>query len=620
MFVLQAKDLVVSARIAGAVVPAIRRLSFDLEPGKILGLVGESGAGKSMVGRALAQLLPPGFEITAGSLLFEGENLLEMPPARRRAQLGRAIAFIPQHPMTSLNPVMTIGAQFDDHLGRLGEDGRRDRRERALAALAAARLPNPGDLMRLYPHQLSGGMCQRVLIAMAFSSNPRLVIADEPTTALDVTMHPPILRTIAETQRTHGTAVIFITHDIRLAAQLCDDVVVMYAGRAIESGPARSVLAMPAHPYTRCLQLANPSMRAARRALYAMPDQMPSLRQLQNMPGCHFAPRCPLVVADCRLQEPSNTKVAPGHDVACIRATAAPKITATEQRAAAAGTSERIVLQVEKLEKRYAIGGGFFTGPSTIAALKNVSFSIAENEFVALVGESGSGKSTVAKLLVGLERPSSGRILFNGDDLTNPALRARARRAASLQMVFQDPQSALNPRRRVASIVTQAMEAGNRHASWEERMARTKELLAEVGLSADFAARLPGQLSGGQRQRINIGRALCNIPKLLVADEIVSGLDVSIQAQLLNLLERLRAELGFAMLFISHDLSVVRHLCSRVLVMYRGEIVEQGAIDTVFANAQHSHTQALLSSVPPDEPEIIWPALKVTGARYTDLR
>ena len=614
MFVLQAKDLVVSARIAGAVVPAIRRLSFDLEPGKILGLVGESGAGKSMVGRALAQLLPPGFEITAGSLLFEGENLLEMPPARRRAQLGRAIAFIPQHPMTSLNPVMTIGAQFDDHLGRLGEDGRRDRRERALAALAAARLPNPGDLLRLYPHQLSGGMCQRVLIAMAFSSNPRLVIADEPTTALDVTMHPPILRTIAETQRTHGTAVIFITHDIRLAAQLCDDVVVMYAGRAIESGPARSVLAMPAHPYTRCLQLANPSMRAARRALYAMPDQMPSLRQLQNMPGCHFAPRCPLVVADCRQKEPSNIKVAAGHDVACIRADAAPKITTTEQAAASAGTSERIVLQVERLEKRYAIGGGFFTGPSTVAAVKNVSFSIAENEFVALVGESGSGKSTVAKLLVGLERPSGGRILFNGDDLTDPALRARARRAASLQMVFQDPQSALNPRRRVASIVTQAMEAGNRHASWEERMARTKELLAQVGLSADFAARLPGQLSGGQRQRINIGRALCNIPKLLVADEIVSGLDVSIQAQLLNLLERLRAELGFAMLFISHDLSVVRHLCSRVLVMYRGEIVEQGAIDVVFANPQHPHTRALLSSVPPDEPEVIWPALKAMGA------
>jgi len=226
------------------------------------------------------------------------------------------------------------------------------------------------------------------------------------------------------------------------------------------------------------------------------------------------------------------------------------------------------------------------------------------------VGESGSGKSTIAKLLVGLEQPSSGRIVLNGDDLTDRSLRGRARRAASLQMVFQDPQSALNPRRRVASIITQAMEAGSRHASWDGRLARTRELLAEVGLSTDFAARLPGQLSGGQRQRINIARALCTLPKILVADEIVSGLDVSIQAQLLNLLARLRAELGFAMLFISHDLSVVRHLCSRVLVMYGGEIVEQGTVEKVFADPQHSHTRALLSSVPPDEPEAAWPPLQ----------
>ena len=220
-----------------------------------------------------------------------------MPPARRRALLGRAIAFIPQQPMTALNPVMTIGAQFDEHLARLGEEGREKRRERAIAALAAARLPQAGDLLRQYPHQLSGGMCQRVLIAFAFSSNPRLVIADEPTTALDVTIHPQILRLVAEMQREHGTAVIFITHDLRLAAQLCDQVVVMYAGRAIESGPARSILSKPAHPYTRCLQLANPSLREERRALYVMPDQMPSLRQLKAMTGCHFAPRCPLVTA-----------------------------------------------------------------------------------------------------------------------------------------------------------------------------------------------------------------------------------------------------------------------------------------------------------------------------------
>ena len=281
-------------------VPAIRALSFDLPPGKILGLVGESGAGKSMVGRAIAQLLPAGFAVTSGALLFEGEDLVRIGAGARRALLGRAIAFIPQAPMTSLNPVRTIGAQFDEHLARLGEASRGVRRDRAVAMLTAARLPRAAELLTQYPHQLSGGMCQRVLIALAFSSNPRLVIADEPTTALDVTMHPPILALIADMQRQYGTAVIFITHDLRLAAQLCDQVMVMYAGRAVESGPARAVLSTPAHPYTRCLQLANPSLRAERRALYVMPDQMPSLRQLKNLSGCHFAPRCPLVTEDCR--------------------------------------------------------------------------------------------------------------------------------------------------------------------------------------------------------------------------------------------------------------------------------------------------------------------------------
>jgi len=609
VFALQAKDIVVSAQIDGNVVPAIRGLSFDLPPGKILGLVGESGAGKSMIGRAIAQLLPSGFEITAGSLVFEGEDLLQMPAARRRALLGRAIAFIPQQPMTALNPVMMIGAQFDEHLARLGEEGREKRRERAVAALTAARLPQAGDLLRQYPHQLSGGMCQRVLIAFAFSSNPRLVIADEPTTALDVTIHPQILRLVAEMQREHATAVIFITHDLRLAAQLCDEVVVMYAGRAIESGPARSILSKPAHPYTRCLQLANPSLREERQALYVMPDQMPSLRQLKGMTGCHFAPRCPLVTVECRQAEPPNVAVAANHNVACIHAAGVPNIGTTEAAPVAPKTSARIVLQVEKLQKHYSVGGGLFGGAQKFEAVKEASFSIAENEFVALVGQSGSGKSTIAKLLVGLEQPTGGQILLNGDDLTDRSERTRARRAVRLQMVFQDPQSALNPRRRIASIVTQAMEAGSRHASWDKRLARTRELLAEVGLSTDIGPRLPGQLSGGQRQRVNIARALCNIPKILVADEIVSGLDVSIQAQLLALLARLRAELGFGMLFISHDLSVVRHLCSRVLVMYRGEIVEQGPTDTVFSNPQHPHTRALVSSVPPDDPLAPWPAL-----------
>ena len=609
MLALQARDLVVGAHVDGAMVPAIRALSFDLAPAKILGLVGESGAGKSMVGRAIAQLLPPGFAITAGSLLFENVDLVQMPSERRRTLLGRAIAFIPQAPMSALNPVQTIGAQFDEHLSQLGERGRSARRKRALAMLEAAQLPNAADLLRQYPHQLSGGMCQRVLIALAFASNPRLVIADEPTTALDVTMHPPILRLIADMQRQHGTAVIFITHDLRLAAQLCDDVLVLYAGRAVESGPARAVFSNPAHPYTRCLMLANPSMNAERRALYVLPDQMPSLRQLRQISGCNFAARCPLVTEDCRGTDPPITATATGRHVACIHAQATPNISLKEEAVVRSSNSGRLLLTIEHLRKDYNIGHGLLRRPRVVSAVKDASFMIAANEFVALVGESGSGKSTIAKMLVGLERPTSGRILLNGEEITN-APRRSMRGEMAVQMVFQDPQSALNPRRRVASIITQAMEAGSWHASWDERLKRTRELLAEVGMPADFAARLPGQLSGGQRQRINIARALCDLPKVLVADEIVSGLDVSIQAQLLNLLARLRTELGFAMLFISHDLSVVRHLCSQVLVMYGGEIVEQGATENVFADPQHPHTQTLLSSVPPDEPGTTWPLLQ----------
>ena len=606
---LQAKGLTVEARMGALLVPVIRALSFELEGGKVLGLVGESGAGKSMVGRAIAQLLPPGFMTTSGSLAFEGQDLARMPAVKRRALLGRAIAFIPQAPLTALNPVRSIGAQLDEHLARVSRGNAAERRQHAITLLEAAQLPQADALLRRYPHQLSGGMCQRVLIAMAFSSNPRLVIADEPTTALDVTMHAPIIRLIADMQRRHNTAVIFITHDLRLAAQICDDIVVMYAGRAVESGPARGVLANPAHPYTRCLQLANPSIRADRRALYVMPEQMPSLQRLATMLGCHFAPRCPLVTSECRRAEPPEAALSPGRRTACFRATATAAIVSAEQLMATIRQSSRRVLIVEGLQKTYAVSPSLGRTRSVLA-VKDTFFSIAENEFVALVGESGSGKSTIAKLLVGLERPDAGRIVLNGTDVIPASRSTHKLRAEGLQMVFQDSYSALNPRRRVASIVTQAMEAGTRHATWDERLKRTKELLAEVGMPADLAARLPGQLSGGQRQRINIARALCRLPKVLIADEIVSGLDLSIQAQLLNLLTRLRVELDFAMLFISHDLSVVRHLCSRVLVMYRGELVEQGPVESVFANPQHPHTRMLISSVPPDEPGAVWPMLQ----------
>ena len=603
MSLLAARDLTVSATLEGERVPVIRSLDLALEPGRILGLVGESGAGKSMIGRTIAQLLPPGFAVTGGSLTFAGSDLVRMEAEARRALLGRAIAFIPQEPLSALNPVLTIGRQFEEHLARLDGSTARQRRERMVAALDAVHLADGADLLRRYPHQLSGGMCQRVLIAMAFASRPKLVIADEPTTALDVTIQARIVRLIAEMQERDGTAVVFITHDLRLAAQVCDDILVLYAGRAVEFGPARRVFASPAHPYTRCLQLANPAMSGPRRALYALPERMPGLRAWKDIAGCAFALRCPSAVGDCSRDVPPPVSVAAGHMAACIRIETTAAIMAPTLGAGGEAAARAPILDVEGLSKQFDIRGGLFRRRS-FAAVRDVSLTLHENEFVGIVGESGSGKSTLARLIVGLEQPSEGRIAIAGRDVGDGSAEAQAHRRRHVQMVFQDPQSALNPRRRVASIVTPPIELNG--ASRQERLARAEALLAEIGLPPEMARRYPVQLSGGQRQRVNIARALCAVPRILIADEIVSGLDVSVQAQLLNLLIGLRRERHFSMLFISHDLSVVRYLCDRVLVMYRGEVVEAGPTERVFAAPAHDYTRTLLAAVPPDDPAAVW--------------
>jgi peptide/nickel transport system ATP-binding protein len=581
---LRATGLTVSLQTPQGALPVLRRIDIALEQGKVLGLVGESGAGKSMIGRAIAQLMPPGFSVTSGALSFDGRDLVAMSSRDRRALLGREIAFIPQEPLTALNPVLTIGAQLFEHLARLGVPRAR-RRERAAAALEAVHLASPLALLSRYPHQLSGGMCQRALIAMAFAGAPRLVIADEPTTALDVTIQARIMGLMAELQREHGTAVLFITHDLRLAAQICDDVTVLYAGAIVEHGEARAVLHGAAHPYTRCLELATPTLRGERSALYALPEQMPGLRAMAELPGCRFTPRCPIAAERCVVAEPTMPDRA--HGAACFRAELTPAIEPPAEEPRAARSNDGVLLQVLSMTKQFRDG---------TVAVRDVSFAIAPGEFVAVVGESGSGKTTLGRLVVGLDQCSAGRITLDGVDVTDGRDAARRHRVATVQMVFQDPQSALNPHRRVGGIVTQAMEAD--HAAQADRTRRTGELLAEMGLAPELATRRPAQLSGGQRQRVNIARALCRLPKLLVADEIVSGLDVSVQAQLLSLLRRLRVQHDFALLFISHDLSVVRHLCDRVLVMRGGEIVEQGEVEAVFGRPSHDYTKTLLASAP----------------------
>lgn len=606
MALLAARNLSVSLKNGRGVFSAISDLSFRLEAGKILGLVGESGAGKSMIGRTIAQLLPPGFSVTGGSLDFAGEDLVTMAADRRRGLLGRDIAFIPQEPLSALNPVLTIGQQMREHLAHIGRTAPSKWREHALEAFASVHLPHDAGLLDKYPHQLSGGMCQRVLIAMAFASRPRLLVADEPTTALDVTIQARIVKLIADMQKRDGTAVIFITHDLRLAARICDEVLVLYAGRPAEYGPARALFANPAHPYSRCLHLANPGMSGKKRGLFILPERMPGLQAIRELSGCRFAGRCPKAVPQCQDAEPPLIGVGENHVSACIRPAATKDILPPPQPPSRIDAGGGTILEARDLSKSYVTNWRLFGRPTTFSAVEEANFVLGENEFVGIVGESGSGKSTLARMVVGLEQPTQGRLILAGRDVTRNGPDEKALRREHLQMVFQDPQSALNPRRRVASIVTQVIEAAGDTGEGPDRFERARQLLVEIGLAPETALRYPAQLSGGQRQRVNIARALCALPRILVADEIVSGLDVSVQAQLLDLLWRLREERGFSMLFISHDLSVVRYLCDRVLVMYRGRIVESGRTEDVFARPRNAYTRTLLASVPPDDDRAGW--------------
>ena len=603
---LEAKGIVVEAPAGSARVAVLRDLDLALKPASVLGLVGESGAGKSMVGRLIGGILPAGFRVASGSLTFAGRDLLGITTAERQALLGRDIGFIPQQPMTSLNPVRSVGSLFDEHLAKLGVAGRAERRAQATAALASVQLPDPASLLGRYAHELSGGMCQRVLIAMAFASRPKLLVADEPTTALDVITQARIMALLADLCRKLGTAVLFVTHDLRLAAQVCDEIAVMYAGEVVEQAPARTLLSAPRHPYTQALRNCSPSLDGALLRLVSLPEHMPGLKALADIGGCRFAPRCPISDHGCVAAPPPLVETSPGHWVrAAGKCLAAAGLARGEAPHGKGGDGGGLILEADKLSKTFVLRDPLLWWKKRrVDAVKNISFRLRAGEFLGIVGQSGSGKSTLARLLLGLEEASAGRIVLDGSDVTGRFSAHAARRVEAIQMIFQDPQSALNPRRRVASIVTQPMEAGT--SPWHARLERAKTLLAETGLAPELAERYPSQLSGGQRQRVNIARSLCNTPRVLVADEIVSGLDVSIQAQILNLLADLRRQHDVALVLISHDLSVVRYLCDRVIVMYRGEAVEEGDTDTVFRSPRHWYTKALMAAVPPDDVHHVW--------------
>jgi peptide/nickel transport system ATP-binding protein len=605
---LQLEGIAVTAPAGGSRVAVLRDINLSVTPGGVLGLVGESGAGKSMIGRLIGGILPPGFAVESGAMVFAGRDLLGMQPAERRALLGRDIGFIPQQPMTSLNPVRSVGSLFDEHLAKLGVARRRQRRAQALAALEAVQLPEPAALLGRYAHELSGGMCQRVLIAMAFASRPKLLVADEPTTALDVITQARIMALLADLCRRNQTAALFVTHDLRLAAQVCDEIAVMYAGEIVERAPARALLSEPQHPYAQALRNCSPSLDGPLARLVSLPEHMPGLGALAAMSGCRFAPRCPIADSTCVAAAPPLVETSPGRWVRaagqCLAATLRRRGEAPHGKGS--GASRRVALSAETLHKTFISRHPLLWWKKRrVDAVKNISFKLRAGECLGIVGQSGSGKSTVARLLLGLEVPSAGRIMLDGADVTGRFSAHAAERTRKIQMIFQDPQSALNPRRPVSSIVTQPMEAAG-GARWLARLERARKLLAETGLAPELGDRFPSQLSGGQRQRVNIARSLCNTPRVLVADEIVSGLDVSIQAQILNLLADLRRHHEIALVLISHDLSVVRYLCDRVIVMYRGEAVEAGETETVFKSPAHWYTKALLAAVPPDDVHHVW--------------
>ncbi len=609
--ILSFDNVTVSARLGGRNVDVLRELSFVLEQGDIVGLVGESGAGKSMIGRVISGLLPENFSVSKGTVTFDDIDLLTLGRSERRQLLGRRIAFIPQEPLSALNPVRTIGSQFAEHLRHIGIPRSRHR-TLMIERLQQVQLRNAEEALLRYPHELSGGQCQRVLIAMAFAGEPALVVADEPTTALDVMTQAHIVRLIAEQQKLHGTALLFITHDLRLAGHVCRNVGVMYAGDMVEFGPASAVLKAPSHPYTKSLLAANPDLTGPRRVLPALSDHMPGLASFAGLAGCRFAPRCAVKDPECAATRLPPRVVGEGHWVRCaercsagVEAGAGAAITVPAGLADAPG-----VVAFDAVRLSYHASRGFLgLQRSRFDAVKSATFTVREGEILGIVGESGSGKTSVGRLIAGLEKPSAGTILINGQEQGAAYLTRR-----DTQLIFQDPQSALNPRRSVMRLVTQALEVGEHYAPEAQRRPVAEALLRDTGLPPDCLDRFPSQLSGGQRQRVNIGRALGAKPKLIVADEIVSGLDVSVQAHILNCLLDLNRKHRLTMVFISHDLAVVRYLCSRILMMHAGDIVEEGATDAVFSNPQHPYTKALLDAVPPDNADRPWPPVLTAAA------
>jgi len=618
--ILSVRDLRVSFASEAGRVDAVRGVSFDLEEGKTLGIVGESGSGKSVTSLAIMGLLDENARVE-GSIVFNGEELLGKSDKQLSAIRGNGMSMIFQDPLTSLTPVFTVGDQLIETLTVHRNLSKREAWERSVALLELVGIPDPEKRMKSFPHEFSGGMRQRVVIAIAMANSPKLIIADEPTTALDVTIQAQILDLIEKAQAETGAATIMITHDMGVVARTADDVLVMYAGKPVEHAPVRELFHNTRMPYSIGLLGAIPRVdKAEKEPLIPIKGNPPLLINLPD--ACPFADRCPIVMDACRQSEPPLLPVdsSPGitHSAACIRANeidehgmigglpvypvrevpeSALTQTPREQRA--------VTLEVRNMVKTFPLmkGSLFKRKVGEVRAVKGISFDVREGETMAIVGESGSGKTTTLLQIMDLVKQEDGDIVIGGtsvNDIKGARMERELRR--DLQIVFQDPMGALDPRMTVADIIAEPLTAiGTPKAEIHRRV---DELMDLVGLNPAHSDRFPGAFSGGQRQRIGIARSLSTNPKIVVLDEPVSALDVSIQAGVINLLDDLKVKLGLSYLFVAHDLSVVRHIADRVAVMYLGEFVEHGDVDDVFENPQHPYTKALLSAIPVPDPDI----------------
>jgi peptide/nickel transport system ATP-binding protein len=583
-------------------------VSFEIKSGETFALLGESGCGKSMTALSMMRLLPDGILLAGGEVNLNNEDVLALPERKMREVRGRQIAMIFQEPGLSLNPVMSVGEQIVEvlELHHSLKDSAAD--ARAIALLQQVGIPDAAQRLHEYPFQLSGGMKQRVMIAMALAGEPTLLIADEPTTALDVTIQAQVLQLLRDTQAQQGMAMLLITHDLGVVAQMAHHVAVMYAGQIIEQAPREKLFSEPQHPYTKKLFAALPDARSKDQVLAAIPGNVPALGAIEK--GCRFAPRCDHASELCHEQAPQWVVLSDGQGVRCHLFSAAEERALMSERvvqrvpqhaatAYAAHSPQSPVLEVNDLQVHFPIRKGILQRTvGQVKAVDGLSLGIEAGRTLALVGESGCGKTTVGKALLQLVKPTAGSVRFAGSEMTGlNSTQLRALRGG-MQMIFQDPYASLNPKMRVAEILQEGMDALSIGINGKDRQQRIDVLLDQVGLSQSAKWRYPHEFSGGQRQRIAIARALAVNPKLLICDEPTSALDVSVQAQILNLLKALQQELGLSYLFITHNLAVVEYIAHEVCVMYLGRIVERGTVDEVMHHAQHPYTQALMSAIP----------------------